>query len=256
MGQIIDEDGSYISEPFFFHIGTDGVLNAFNYSMFGYNSDIDTGAYELIAAQGGAITILSAASTLTIVSDSTNDTSAGTGARTIAVVGIDANKELVTEVVTMNGTTNVVTTSTWLGVNRIAVLSAGASQYNEGNITVTATTGGSIQSYVPATDSLSQKLAYHVPSTHKAAITRVVLRASKATGGSLPKYTIKAFKLLNGVRYNLYEEIVDTNIKAALDATLINPVVIEPGAVWWFEAESDTNNGFIRGRVEQTLIKI
>ena len=91
------------------------------------------------------MTHLTTASTLDVVSDSSNDdgSPAGTGAQTILITGLDANRKTQTEILTMDGTTTVTTTKTYLGVNRIVVLSSGSTNSNVGNITVTATTGGS-----------------------------------------------------------------------------------------------------------------
>ena len=50
----------------------------------------------------GNHTWLTAASTLSVVSSSANDTAAGTGARTITLTGLDINLALIVETVTFN----------------------------------------------------------------------------------------------------------------------------------------------------------
>ena len=89
------------------------------WNKWGYNPDIDN-TTETVWSVGGLFTPLSSAGTLEVVSSSANDDGApaGTGAQSIIIYGVDANYEEQIEVVTLNGTTAVTTTNSWLGVNR------------------------------------------------------------------------------------------------------------------------------------------
>ena len=70
-----------------------------------------------------------------IASTSANDTAAGTGARTLTIVGLDANFEPLTESnITLNGQTPVTTTNQFLRVNRLFVDDSGSTNANEGDI--------------------------------------------------------------------------------------------------------------------------
>lgn len=111
------------------------VLNA-----QGINIDVDAGTEdvtELGATYTGMPVIpTQAGEALNIVSGSANDAAAGTGQRTIKIVGLDANGALQSETVTLNGTTPVVTTTTWLRVFRAYGLTAGSGGTNAGVITI------------------------------------------------------------------------------------------------------------------------
>lgn len=65
------------------------------------------------------------AQSLEIVSSDANDTSAGTGARTVEIQGLDANFNLQTQTVSMNGTTAAAITGTWMRVFRAKVTESG-----------------------------------------------------------------------------------------------------------------------------------
>lgn len=68
-------------------------------------------------------------------SSSANDTSAGTGARTISVTGLNTSFARFTETVTLNGTTAVaMTTSNILFIDKITVATAGSGLVNAGII--------------------------------------------------------------------------------------------------------------------------
>ncbi len=127
---------------------------------FGFNADIGT-TEETVWFQGGAYAHPSSASTMTVSSANANDTSAGTGARTVQVYGLDSNYDEVTETITMNGQTAVTTSNTYIRANRMVVRSAGSGETNAGVIymgtgTVTAGVPANIYSTVGA--SLGQTL--------------------------------------------------------------------------------------------------
>jgi hypothetical protein len=99
---------------------------------------------ETIWAEGGLYSYLTAATVLKVSSSSVNDTSAGTGARTVELSGLDADYNEISELVTLNGQTPVNTTKLFLRINRMVVRSAGSGGVNAGVIyagTGTVTTG-------------------------------------------------------------------------------------------------------------------
>ena len=113
------------------------------YHKFGRNADLDSGVEEDIWEGGGIYDgWLSSAETVNIVSTSTNDdgSPAGTGARTVEVIGLDSSGLWQQETITMNGTTNVATSNTYLGVFRMYVITAGSLGSNDGLITATSAT--------------------------------------------------------------------------------------------------------------------
>lgn len=115
---------------------SDGVmLKVDSINKFGYNESVGS-SYEVVSDLGSAHYPTSAA-TASIVSASTADTAAGTGARTVEIQGLDGNYEELTEVVTMNGTAAVSTTGSFLRIFRMRVVTAGTGETNAGNITAT-----------------------------------------------------------------------------------------------------------------------
>jgi hypothetical protein len=59
----------------------------------------------------GDLSYAAAALQMTVSSSSASDTSAGTGARTVLITGLNANYAVISESVTMNGQTAVTTTN-------------------------------------------------------------------------------------------------------------------------------------------------
>jgi len=134
------------TEPFELQVSRGQIAYHETQFKFGFNPDIDD-SLETIWAEGGLYSYLSAASVLKISSSSTDDTSAGTGARTITISGLDANYDEISESVTLNGQTAVNTTQSFLRVFRIIVSTAGSGGQNAGVIYAGT---GTVTSGVPA----------------------------------------------------------------------------------------------------------
>jgi len=131
------------TEPFYLQVARNQISFHKNIFKFGFNPDIDD-ALETVWAQGGLYSYLASASVLKVSSSSTADASAGTGARTVELFGLDTNYDEINETVTLNGQTAVNTTNEFLRINRMVVRSAGTGGANAGVIyagTGTVTTG-------------------------------------------------------------------------------------------------------------------
>ena len=113
---------------------------------FGTNSSVDNSVHT-IWQQGGLYSYPPSASTMTVSSSNVNDTSAGTGARTVLISGLDASYNEASETITLNGQTAVTTVNTYIRMNRAIVLTAGSGGANAGNIYVGT---GTVTSGVPA----------------------------------------------------------------------------------------------------------
>ena len=220
---------------------------------FGYNDDISSAAPEVVASFGGTFTPLSTATTLTLVSSSASDTSAGVGARSLFIQGLDSTRRYQFEFVTLNGTTPVVTTNTWLGVNRIMVFSSGTSQTNVGNISCTATTGGTNQARIPAGTGVTQQLIFHTQDGHQGLIRQVTLNVLKLTNGSAPRVTISMNvwnpKVTNS-RYVLRRYKLDTAVFNDLVRTYKIPIKLDPTEVVWMTAETTQNATIVDGEMD------
>jgi hypothetical protein len=133
---------------------------------FGRNPDVDTGAAEDVWEGGGLYTFDTTAQSLEIVSSDANDDGdpAGTGARTVTVRGLDADYVEKTETVTMNGTTAVALTGTWMRVHRCTVATAGGVEANAGTLTVRIAGGGATRLVVGAGNGQTLMAVYTIPA--------------------------------------------------------------------------------------------
>lgn len=131
------------SEPFELQVARGQIAYHESVYKFG-NNPVVGNSVETLWSEGGLYSYLSAATVLKVSSDSTNDASAGTGARTVELFGLDGDYNEISETVTLNGQTAVNTTQSYLRINRMIVRSAGSGGANAGVLyagTGTVTTG-------------------------------------------------------------------------------------------------------------------
>lgn len=158
------------SEPFELQVARSQISWHYPLHKFGFNPDIDD-AVETVWAQGGLYSYLAAATQLSVSSSSTADTSAGTGARTVTLSGLDANYAEISETVTLNGQTAVTTTNSYLRIFRMVVRSAGSGGQNAGVIyagTGTVTVGVPANKYatIAIGDNQTLMALWTVPADH------------------------------------------------------------------------------------------
>jgi hypothetical protein len=133
-------------EPFGLQVSRGQIDGHSTVIVFGYNPDVDT-SEETVWPDGGTIPHPTVASVLKISSSDANDTSAGTGAQTVYIEGVDGNFNVVSETVELNGQTAVNTTNSYLYVNSFYVATVGSGGANAGNINAGT---GNVTSGVPA----------------------------------------------------------------------------------------------------------
>lgn len=121
------------SYDFWLEVARGRVYNHSAIHKFGA-SDVVATSETTIWPEGGRYVFPTSAVTMTVSSSDANDTSAGTGGRTVQIYGLDSNYDLIDETISMNGQTAVYTTNQYLRIYRLRVITAGSSQINEGTI--------------------------------------------------------------------------------------------------------------------------
>ncbi len=102
---------------------------------------------------------------LAVVSDSTNDTAAGIGARQVSVTcNSPTTAILVSETIMMNGLTEVPLNIDCARVHEVRVINAGSSESNTGNISALAFGGGTVYGFILADSGITQQAIYTCPA--------------------------------------------------------------------------------------------
>ena len=209
---------------------------------FGQNASVGN-SVETIWLEGGLYAYPPSATTMTVSSSDANDTSAGTGARTIQISGLDGDYNEISETIILNGQTPVTTSNSYLRVNRALVLTAGSGGVNAGIIYVGT---GTVTSGVPANkyttingDGTNQTLQafWTVPAGYTAYIyqTNISTGTSSATPAVLK--TLLVVRPFGGV-FNTKEVITISNGNHLQDYSF--PIKIEEKSDIEFRAESSS----------------
>lgn len=225
------------------------------WNKFGYNSDIDTGT-EIVAAFGGTFTPSETASTLTIVSANSNDTSGGTGVNSIVIYGIDSNWNEAIEVVTMNGVTPVVTTSSWIGINRVAVYLSGSLAGNAGLITITKTTGGSTLAAMPVGESVTQQCLLFIPQNTTFAMEWALFSAARQASQN-PYVLFKGwvYSSVNKTKQLVFRQAVETAVENHFQLSPKTPFPVGEKSIFWIEATTDKDNTDVSARFSGVFVR-
>lgn len=161
----------------------DFVTHTHRENKFGRNPA--AAATEDIVDQGGTQVFPSAAGAITIVSDSLNDELTGSGAQTIKLWGLDSNNLLAeSSAFNMDGITPVATGLSWRFVHRARVITYGATESNEGQISIKH--GSDVIASIPIGYGQTQNAAFVVPDDFTSAYLKrwwaYVIRNSTAFG--------------------------------------------------------------------------
>lgn len=191
-------------------------------------------------------TLPASAGTLSIVSTDADDTAAGGGARTVLVVGLSPDWGEIRETVSLNGTTPVSTTLSFLRVNEVRVATAGSTGTNEGEIKVTHSgTGTPLQAHILGGAGVAQMASYSVPARVRAIVVRSFADAS------VEDVPVKLYqRSATGARQTVRDHKLGF---APLDHDHQGALVIEEMTDVWFRASVSTGTAYVAAGLDLVL---
>ena len=157
---------------------------------------------------------LPSAQQLKVSSSSGLDVAAGTGARTMTLIGLDSSYNELEETITLTGTAVATTTGSFIRIHRGYVATSGTGYTNAGIITVTNNAGTVTQMVIPAGDAQTLMAMWTVPlgktlyitagsaSTDTSKGARVSLFTRQLDGGILHPWRIRYRAYLFGGNEN------------------------------------------------------
>jgi len=187
------------TEPFDLQVARGQILGHSTVSIFGYQPSVGTSSIA-VWENASAYTFPASASTMTIASGSATDNGA-----TVLVIGLDANWNQISEIVTIatGGTTTV---NSYLRINNLFLATPASSQTtNVGQITikVSTTTYGQINVGI----GKSQNSWYSVPANYDFYLDQVEINTSNSyTSSVIITYNVQATNNVSGVTLSVLQQ--------------------------------------------------
>jgi hypothetical protein len=156
------------TEPFDLQVARGQIAGHSNVNIFGYNPSIGTNQYA-VWENVAAYVFPTVAQTMNLVSSNNADTAQ------ILIQGLDASRNIQSETLTLNGTTVVPTTKTYLRINSISV-SSGSATNPAGTVTLKNTNGTPntiTYAQINAGVGRSQMSVYSVPNGYTFYLSRI-----------------------------------------------------------------------------------
>ncbi len=191
----------------------------------GHNPDVDnSGSQEDVWEGGGLLVYQSVAEIQNITSTDIDDTDGGTGAQSLLFSCLNADYVVVTELITMNGTSTVQSANECIRNRFVAVFTSGSSGFNEGIITVTSADSNLLQVQMDIGEAFDKNSQFTVAANHTAIIKQVLFSATKTGGGQSPIVEFKGKIRFFGS--NTWTETYDFKIDTAVGFFLAmeNPI--------------------------------
>jgi hypothetical protein len=224
-----------------------------SWNKFGYRENLTASAGEqTIWAASGNYTPATSADTFDIAYDGTaggsTDGASTTGALQLAVYYIDGNGLEATSVHVLGTDGSDTTSISGVGVNRIAVSATGSNDANASDIIITHTTSGNTMAFIPAGQSVTQQMIFHVGNVYSGVAP--YLRINTTTTNKTANIVIKGYVYNRNVqtRYEIFRENIDTSV--SLNFELLDPIKfrLSPYDTLYFVADTDTNGVDVNGR--------
>jgi cephalosporin-C deacetylase-like acetyl esterase len=238
--------GAY--EPFELQVARNQIMGHSAVTLFGYNGDLDQ-TEESVWPNGGTVPHPTTASVLDIVSTSTNDDAAGTGARTVFIEGLDNNYNVVSETVVLDGTTVVETVNSYLYVNQLYVATTGSGGVNAGEITAKVDT--TLYDLIAVGYNQRTTAHYCVPAGYTAYLTQGAITAGQASGST----SITAFLKQHGPDGILRVVAISTLNNGSIQYDFAYPIAITEKSCFGATAVGSANNNSVSAFFNFVLIK-
>ena len=173
----------------------------------------------------------------------------GVGLRSIRVEGLDNNYIEISEIVELNGTTDVTTTLAFLRVNKLNGQRVGSENDNAGKITATATSARTIQDVIGIADGISHNLQYTVPANKIAHIKQIEISATDGVAIVLMSVHTRE---PGQSWHNIFNKNIDTAIETLFSTNISNKLSAKTDFV--IKANTDVNDTEVFARCSLLLL--
>ena len=196
MGTYSSVTRSGATEPFELQVARGQIQGHSVVSIFGYQSAVGIGTPITVWENLVEYVYPTVASTMTVVSTSASDGSS----LSVLINGLDANFNLLSEVIALNGLTNVTTVNSFFRINSIICTNGN----NVGVITVKQS--ANILAQINAGVGRSQAALYTVPAGYSLFVRSVYAYSNEpGSGSNYSNYRVQINNRLTGASYTVLQ---------------------------------------------------
>jgi len=225
-----------LTADFGFDVSRGNYADCTPLNIFGFNNTLSTD-FETIWNDSTAYVFPTQALEMTLVSTSGSDT------MDVLISGLDAQYHMISEVVTLTGTSPVTTDKLFFRINSVVILSGS----NVGNITVK--NGTVTYGFIGPEIGLTQACVYTVPAGHALYIFRITANSATATGSqyvTIRNYTKShTGRILRVASATMGHSQVDYNRQI--------PFKVDEKTDFQFEAKSSSSSNVVAMFIEGIL---
>jgi len=189
------------TEPFDLQVSRGQITGHQTLSLFGYQSAVGNTKIP-VWENATAYTYITSASTLTLTSSSTSDDTLAS----VVINGLDSNFKPISEIIYLNGTSNVTTVNSYFRVNSMLMISPGTGQ-NTNVGTITLKQSSNIVSQINAGIGKTQSTVYTVPAGFSFYLDFAEVNTSNSyTSSNIVTYSVQAINNVTGVKLNVLQQ--------------------------------------------------
>jgi len=235
---------STLVAPWYMQVARGLVPGATSVNIFGYQSAVGT-TFIPVWENATAYTYPGSAITMYLWSSSSSDTT-----NTILVQGLDSSYNQISETVTLNGTTHVATTNTYLRINNLFVTSATAP-VGIVNIGPSATLTTTQYAEIAIGVGKSQMTIYTVPNGYTFYLTRAEA-TSNQVGNISSSYC--TYRVLSISSTGVTQIVLQTPFTSSFTALRNTPFAYSQKTDLQFQANTPSSTAAVGIQVEGILI--
>lgn len=193
-------------------------LNKLNFmnsvTLNGSNLALGTTSYTQLSGIGGSVFNFNYGATnlnLSITSSSNADTLGSSGVGILQVNGVDNSYNMISEIITLTGTTQKLSTNKFQMVNSLSIISVGSNQTAVGNIFINASNNTNAHGVINAGDSVLLTGRYTIPNGYTGYLDSSILSCTTGGGAEISTFiTGPSFPLQRKSSVLLYQSAVST----------------------------------------------
>ena len=153
----------------------------------------------------------------------------------------------------LTGITPVVTTSTWMGVNRMALYRSGTGLTNSGMVTASSS---STQASIQIGEGTTQQCIFYTQADHQALAEWLTITSLKQSGANpVIRVTGWVYSAVSNSKYEVLRLNMDTAVNNEVTLTPPIPFQIGEQSCFWLECTTDKADTIISARFSLIEVK-